>query len=175
MTPLEFLAVVLPSPGTGYYCAVELTKKKEHAFVEKLEDLLPYVDRWNKANCDVFFGLSTFQKAGRRTAENTVKIKAFFIDMDGYESKKAAALALDAFMEKVGLSELGKPWIVSSGGGLHCYWPLTEELPTDVWKPVADNLKRLCAQEKMSIDMSVTSDSARGAATLLVTNIAIAF
>lgn len=161
MTPLEFLAVVLPSPGTGYYCAVELTKKKEHAFVEKLEDLLPYVDRWNKANCDVFFGLSTFQKAGSRTADNTVKIKAFFIDMDGYESKKAAALALDAFMEKVGLSELGKPWIVTSGGGLHCYWPLTEELPIAVWKPVAANLKRLCAQEKMAIDMSVTADAAR--------------
>lgn len=161
MTPLEFLAVVLPSPGTGYYCAVELTKKKEHAFVEKLEDLLPHVDRWNKADYNIFFALSTFAKVGKRTAENTLKIKAFFIDMDGYESKKAAAIALDAFMEKVGLSELGKPWIVSSGGGLHCYWPLTEELPTDVWKPVADNLKRLCAQEKMSIDMSVTSDSAR--------------
>ena len=161
MTPLEFLAVVLPSPGTGYYCAVELTKKREHAFVEKLEDLLPYVDRWNKADYNIFFALSTFAKAGKRTAENTLKIKAFFIDMDGYESKKAAALALDAFMEKVGLSELGKPWIVSSGGGIHCYWPLTEELPTDVWKPVAENLKRLCAQEKMSIDMSVTADSAR--------------
>jgi len=161
MTPLEFLAVVLPSPGTGYYCAVELTRKNEHAFVEKLEDLLPHVDRWNKADYNIFFALSTFAKVGKRTAENTLKIKAFFIDMDGYESKKAAALALDAFMEKVGLSELGKPWIVSSGGGLHCYWPLTEELPTDVWKPVADNLKRLCAQEKMSIDMSVTSDSAR--------------
>jgi hypothetical protein len=161
MTPLEFLAVVLPSPGTGYYCAVELTRKNEHAFVEKLEDLLPHVDRWNKADYNIFFALSTFAKVGKRTAENTLKIKAFFIDMDGYESKKSAAIALDAFMEKVGLSELGKPWIVSSGGGLHCYWPLTEELPTDVWKPVADNLKRLCAQEKMSIDMSVTSDSAR--------------
>ena len=161
MTPLEFLAVVLPSPGTGYYCAVELTRKNEHAFVEKLEDLLPHVDRWNKADYNIFFALSTFAKVGKRTAENTLKIKAFFIDMDGYESKKAAAIALDAFMEKVGLSELGKPWIVSSGGGLHCYWPLTEELPTGVWKPVADNLKRLCAQEKMSIDMSVTSDSAR--------------
>jgi len=161
MTPLEFLAVVLPSPGTGHYCAVELTKKKEHAFVEKLEDLFPHVDRWNKNNCDIFFALSTFAKVGKRTAENTLKIKSFFIDMDGYESKKAAALALDAFMEKIGLSELGKPWIVSSGGGLHCYWPLTEELPTDVWKPVADNLKRLCAQEKMAIDMSVTADSAR--------------
>ena len=57
MTPLEFLAVVLPSPGTGYYCAVELTKKKEHAFVEKLEDLLPHVDRWNKADYNIFFAL----------------------------------------------------------------------------------------------------------------------
>ena len=32
MTPLEFLAVVLPSPNHGRYCVAELsTKKKEHA------------------------------------------------------------------------------------------------------------------------------------------------
>ena len=40
MTPLEFLAVVLPSPGSGYYCAAELsTRKKEHVYVQTIEEL----------------------------------------------------------------------------------------------------------------------------------------
>ena len=38
MEPLEFLAEVLPPPGNGKYCVVELTKKKEHVYLERLED-----------------------------------------------------------------------------------------------------------------------------------------
>ena len=38
MEPLEFLAAVLPPPGHGRYCVAELTKKKEHFYVETLEE-----------------------------------------------------------------------------------------------------------------------------------------
>ena len=54
-----------------------------------------------------------------------------FIDMDGYASKKDAAQALNAFLEKTGLDALGTPYVVASGGGLHCYWPLHEAVPID--------------------------------------------
>jgi hypothetical protein len=81
--------------------------------------------------------------------------------MDGYETKKAAALALNGFMVKTGLDLLGTPYIVDSGGGLHCYWPFTQDIAVDEWKPVAENLKRLCKQQKLNIDMTVTADAAR--------------
>jgi hypothetical protein len=81
--------------------------------------------------------------------------------MDGYETKKAAAISLNDFMVKTGLDLLGTPYIVDSGGGLHCYWPFTKDVPVAEWKPVAENFKRLCRQENMSIDMTVTADSAR--------------
>lgn len=162
MTPLEFLAVVLPSPGNGLYCAAELsTKKKEHKYVENLEDLYPAVDNWATAGKDVYFALATFETAGTRKAENSRFIRALFIDMDGYASKKQAALALNAFLVETGLSELGAPWIVFSGGGLHCYWPFTDDIDVAVWKPTAENFKRLCKQQKLSIDMTVTADAAR--------------
>lgn len=170
MSPLEFLAVVLPSPGNGLYCAAELsTKKREHVFAEELEALLPAVKRWDEANLNVFFALSVYDEAvaqvadnkNRRTADNARFIKSLFIDMDGYESKTAAAAALDEFLSKTGLDQFGQPWIVSSGGGLHAYWPLTEQVSVELWKPVAENLKRLCKQEGMKIDMSVTADAAR--------------
>ena len=162
MTPLEFLAVVLPSPDNGLYCAAELTtKKKEHTFVQKIEEIEPTVGKWVTQNKDIYFALSTFEQSGKRTADNARHIRSLFIDMDGYETKKAAALALDGFLAKTGIDLLGSPYIVSSGGGLHCYWPFTEDVSVDEWKPVAENFKRLCKQEALSIDMTVTADAAR--------------
>jgi hypothetical protein len=162
MTPLEFLAVVLPSPDNGLYCAAELTtKKKEHTFVQKIEEIEPTVGKWVTQNKDIYFALSTFEQSGKRTADNARHIRSLFIDMDGYETKKAAALALDGFLAKTGIDLLGSPYIVNSGGGLHCYWPFTEDVTVDAWKPVAENFKRLCKQEALSIDMTVTADAAR--------------
>lgn len=161
MTPLEFLAVVLPSPDNGLYCAAELTtKKKEHNFVQYLDELPATITKWGDSK-DIYFALSTFETKGKRTADNARFIRSLFIDMDGYETKKAAAMALNGFMVKTGLDLLGTPYIVDSGGGLHCYWPFTQDVAVEDWKPVAENLKRLCKQEGLSIDMTVTADSAR--------------
>jgi hypothetical protein len=162
MTPLEFLAVVLPSPGHGYYCAVELTtKRKEHVYEEAMEALQPAVDKWDGKDRDIYFALATYAEKGSREAVNTKYLKSLFIDMDGYESKKAAALALNTFLAETGLAALGDPWLVSSGGGIHAYWPLTAEVETAKWKPVAENFKRLCKHKGLSIDMTVTADAAR--------------
>jgi len=161
MNPLEFLAVVLPSPGHGAYCTAELSKKKEHLFSENLDDFYPKVDTWVEQKADVFFALATFDDAKKRKAENARFIKALFIDMDGYDTKKQAAYALKAFLAETGLDLLGTPWIVGSGGGLHCYWPFNETVEIAEWKPLAENFKRLCKQQKLSIDMTVTADAAR--------------
>ena len=161
MTPLDFLAAVLPSPQYGRYCVAEFTAKKEHVFTHTLEETQEPVAKWLAKKNDIYFALSTFGKENNRTAANAQYIKAMFIDMDGYASKKDAAHALNSFMEKTGLGNLGTPWIVASGGGLHCYWPLNTAIPIDTWKPVAENFKRLCKQEEMAIDMTVTADAAR--------------
>jgi hypothetical protein len=159
MTSAEFLAVVLPSEGFGLYCAVELTKEKEHVYADKIEDLIPTIEQWHANNYDVFYGLATFDT--KRNASEAQYLKSFFVDLDGYASKKAAADALVQFLQDSGLDALGTPWVVDSGGGLHCYWPLKDEIPATIWKPVAENLKRLCKQEGFNIDMSVTADTAR--------------
>lgn len=162
MTPLEFLAVVLPSPGSGYYCAAGYTKtKKEHDYEESLENLLAPINNWHGAKRDCYFALASFAKAGSREAANATYLRSLFIDMDGYATKKEAAESLTSFMFKTGLDLLGTPYIVGSGGGLHVYWPLTEDVEVARWKPAAEALKRLCKQEGMRIDMSVTADAAR--------------
>jgi len=162
MTPLEFLAAVLPAPSTGMYCVAELSSiRKEHQYEESLEDLQAPIEAWHAADKDVYFALSTFAVAGKRTADNARFIRSLFIDMDGYASKKDAATALGAFLEKTGMAALGNPYIVGSGGGLHVYWPFEEAVDIVSWKPVAENFKRLCKQESMAIDMTVTADAAR--------------
>ena len=161
MEPLDFLAAVLPSPEYGRYCVAEFTARKEQVFTDTLDEIQGTVTRWvAQKNC-VYFAMSTFGKENNRTAANAQFVKAMYIDMDGYATKKDAAHALNAFLEKTGLGTLGTPWIVNSGGGLHCYWPLKEAIPVETWKPVAENFKRLCKQEAMEIDMTVTADAAR--------------
>ena len=96
MKPLEFLAAVLPSPGHGHYCVAELnTTRKQHVFVDQLDQIKPHVKSWLSKKRDVYFALSTFEDPAKgRKADNAAHIKALFIDMDGYESKKAAGEAL---------------------------------------------------------------------------------
>ena len=169
MKPLEFLAAVLPFPTDDtLYCVAELsTARKEHAFVASPGDFVPHIKRWLKSQRDIYFALSCYtdevhqMTRRRRTTENTRVIRALFIDMDGYDSKKEAAEALNAFMEKTGIDAFGTPYVVDSGGGLHVYWPLTENASVADWYPVAENLKRLCKQEGMAIDNTVTADAAR--------------
>ena len=134
MEPLDFLAAVLPSPGHGYYCAAELSSnKKQHVFTEDLTEIQPHVQRWLEGQRDVYFAMATFANQGARTAENAEYIKSLFIDMDGYESRDAAQEALDAFLADTGLDAYGKPWVVASGGGLHCYWPFDKPLTVAEW------------------------------------------
>ena len=163
MKPLEFLAEVLPSPSHGLYCIAELSSsKKEHVFIDGIGEARPTIKRWLERGRDIYFALATYKdSSGGRKAINASYVKSIFIDMDGYDSKKAAVLALSEFLEKTGLDAFGTPHIISSGGGLHCYWPLTVEADITTWKPIAENFKRLCKQEGLSIDQTVTADAAR--------------
>jgi hypothetical protein len=168
MEPQAFLAAVLPPPGHGYYCLADVySASKPHIFVEQIADFWPTVDEWLLQRQHVFFALATFDpvvltlKKDRRTVHNSRYLKSLFIDMDGYASKKEAASALSAFLERTGLDAFGTPWVVASGGGLHCYWALEAPVEIAQWKPVGEALKRLCKQESLAIDMTVPADAAR--------------
>jgi len=162
MSPHEFLAAVLPPPGFGYYCTAELSsKRKQHVFTETLEEIETQSQSWLQQNRDVYFALATFNEPNNREASNAEYLRSLFIDMDGYANKRAAAEALGAFLESTGLDAFGTPWIVASGGGLHCYWAFIKPVPVGLWKPVAERFKRLCRQQGLTIDMTVTADAAR--------------
>ena len=178
MEPLEFLAEVLPPPGNGKYCVVELTQKKEHVYLERLEDAEAKLKDWNKRKYDVYFALGTFGDEEKRTKDNVRMVKCIAVDVDcnhpkdlpnkdgvtpkkAYATASAAAHAIMRFSEETGLAALGDPWLVASGGGVHAYWPLTEAVAIEEWRPVAEAFKRLCFQKKLDIDQTVTADASR--------------
>lgn len=165
MKSQEFLATVLPT--SGVYCAVEIsTAKREHVFVNTIDELYNAAMAFDGKGYNTFYALASFNDEGKRLADNALKMRSLFLDIDcgvgkDYENKKDAASALDKFLNDSGLKELGMPWVVSSGGGLHVYFPFVEDVDIATWKPVAENLKRLCKKLGFNIDHSVTGDAAR--------------
>jgi len=165
MKSQEFLATVLPT--SGIYCTAEVnTAKKEHVFVETIDELYSQAMQFSDRGLNSFYALATFKEKGKREAGNALYIRSVFLDIDcgegkDYVTKKEAAIALQKFLAETSLDTLGSPYIVSSGGGLHVYWPFEDNLEIDTWKPVAENMKRLCKKMNFNIDWGVTGDAAR--------------
>lgn len=167
MTPQEFLAAVLPPPGYGLYCVCELTStRKKHEFVPTLEEAQAKIENFNKKHFDTYFALATFESDRSREASNARWVQSFFVDIDcgighAYPTARDGATALANFIGATGLNALPAPIIVSSGGGVHAYWPLSEPTSVFTWKLIAERFKRLCKDSGLAIDMTVTADAAR--------------
>ena len=165
MAPLDFLAAVLPS--SGFYCVAELSSnKKEHRYVTTVQELEEIANEFEAMHKDAYFALASFSEAGERKADKALYLRSCFFDIDcgegkDYPTKKQALAALVEFLGSTDLGGLGTPWVVSSGGGLHVYWPFNEDVSAETWRPAAENLKRLAKQHGFSIDPSVTADRAR--------------
>jgi len=98
-----------------------------------------------------------------RTHANMKACRTFFFDLDcngvdddkHYSTRKAALEDLERFMELVGLP---MPTLVSSGNGIHVYWRMDDDMPTEDWKPYAERLKALTVHHKLRVDPVRVSD-----------------
>lgn len=77
----------------------------------------------------------------KRTAELAKAAQAFWADLDcdpenpnKYPDKSAAIASIGQFVKASGAP---MPLIVDSGGGLHCYWPLTKPIAAAQWELLA--------------------------------------
>jgi len=171
MNTHDFLSVLLPTEGK--YCAFTMKgQMKKNIFVDDVSNLQTTIDALDKTGTNAWFALSTFDGEGFRRAENSVYIRSIFMDLDcgvspttgkprDFPTKRAAVEQLDAFLAATGLGELGDPWLVDSGNGVHAYWPLDDDVTIAEWKPVVIALKQAADTHKFPIDFSVTSDAAR--------------
>ena len=100
-----------------------------------------------------------------RGEPNWFKAKALWVDIDcgekkaaegkGYVTQTEAARVIRRFCVEKGLPD---PMIVDSGGGIHCYWPLTKTVGPKSWKLLATMFKAALKEAGVLVDPTRTAD-----------------
>jgi hypothetical protein len=158
----EFYEKALPSQGV--YCATGIDPNGKGAvnkFAETLDELVELIEKFKAKGVNTFAAMGTFEGFSRK-ADDCLYLKSFFIDLDvgpdkDYTSKDEAHAALSKLIEAAGLPD---PVCINSGGGVHAYWIMDEDIPKDEWLIYAEKFKVLCL-EHIAIDPVVTADAAR--------------
>jgi hypothetical protein len=176
----EFLRRVLPWPGDEPgYCNLHYSMVKRQGMAglpfQKLADFEKAV-QWANTHPgmakDVYFCLGRQKDIGKvingrayalRNHLNTVALKAIWLDLDvkekGYASVTEALQAIKAFCASENLPP--PTALVGSGGGVHCYWISSKELPVEGWTLFAEGLRTAATHFGLRFDAGVTIDCAR--------------
>ena len=157
----QFYEKALPTQGVYCITSIGTDKKVSNKFAETLDDVFAQIETFKKKGANTFVALGTFEGYSRK-ADDCLFVRSFFIDLDvgagkDYQSKGDAHTALYKLVGETGLPD---PVVVDSGGGIHAYWIMDEDIPKDIWKPAAEIFKTICL-EHISIDPVVTADAAR--------------
>ena len=158
----QFYEKALPSQGV--YCATAIdpvSKKAVNKFAETLDDLFSHIEKMKANKQNTFVALGSFDGYSRK-ADDCIYMRSFFIDIDVGEGKDYTekSEAHTALYKLIGATGLPDPMVVDSGGGIHAYWFMDEDIPKDEWKVYAEKFKTLCL-EHINIDPKVTADAAR--------------
>lgn len=101
-----------------------------------------------------------------RAQQNAVHLKSLFLDLDAkgedknsYATVDDAIRALTTFISETKLPSPSA--IVTSGGGLHCYWTVATPLTKDEWQPLAYALAEATKLHGLKCDTACTIDAAR--------------
>ncbi len=106
------------------------------------------------------------EKAAIRIADNAGWARSFWVDLDvgtstetlrKYATQREAAADILRVCKEQGIPS---PMLVSSGYGVHAYWPLDADLPIHYWFKVACRFKALLAHLNVRQDPSRTADAA---------------
>jgi hypothetical protein len=156
----QFYEKALPTQGVYCISGIDRNGKVSNRFAETLDDVFEKIDRI-KSNQNTFVALGSFDGYSRKAAD-CLFVRSFFIDLDVGESKdyKDKGDAHTALFKLQAAAELPDPVVIDSGGGVHAYWLMDEDIPVEEWKTYAEKFKALCMSH-ISIDPVVTADAAR--------------
>ena len=176
-TPIDFLRLILPPAGPYALLVRAPGRNKPHnEFAPTLEALWQQMASWEARGAEVWHACASFKRPENdprgtkqadkrlgRTHHNVALLKTLRLDTDAGEGKpytdaRAAAEAALAFARD---ARMPPPMLVSSGGGVHVYWPLRDAMTPPQWKVLANKLKLLCRQYKFEADPAVTADVSR--------------
>jgi hypothetical protein len=179
VTAIQFLQLILPPTGPYVLWVKPPARKPFNEFAGTIEELSQKQVDWDASGAAVYHACASFKLAQKdpkgtkpadkrlgRTQHNIAFICSFWLDIDAgqaetgkapkpYPNARAAVDALLAFCQSVGLP---MPLLVSSGNGVHAYWPLDRALSPDEWKIYASGLKALCVKHNLHADPARTAD-----------------
>lgn len=179
MDTLTFLKTILPEDGYKYVGLSRAGKTGiAHKAYESLELMAEAIASYDKqTNLTVYHACAAYKEASfevevdgeiktkYRGHQNWYKAKSFWADIDcgetkaqegkGYATKKDAATAIIQFCRQ---NNLPDPMLVDSGGGIHCYWPLTRSIGPNSWRTMAASFKAALAAAGLIVDPTRTAD-----------------
>lgn len=165
----EFLRRILPPlDDDGFYCwatpaPANSGRRFNQHFPKHIGQMVEGIRQLDEQRVNTYYAMASFVQRGSREHSNVARIKAFWLDIDcgagkDYPSKQEGATALVAAVKALGLPA---PMVVDSGNGLHVYWPLTEAVDADQWKPVALSLAAAFRAQSLLADYQCTIDQSR--------------
>ena len=161
----QFFSHVHPNEGLICIMGIGATGTTAH-FFEDVDAAIAKAQDITNNHANAYYGVARYVDT-RRLASNAKFFKTFWIDVDcggteekpkPYATQEEGMKALVKFCHDVSLPY---PTVVDSGNGLHCYWPVDEDITYNEWKPVAEALKNLCIANKFNVDHKVTSNAAQ--------------
>ena len=171
---LDFLRKVLPE-GLIVIARPAATKGFVQVVCDSIEDAVVQAQKFDALGKDCYFGLGSLiepfvleMRNGKevkavRVGQNISDLKCLFIDMDvepghpkKYESQVAAVTALRQFCRD---TSFPAPMLVSSGGGIHAYWPFDKPIAADQWRTLAQSFKAALAVYGLKSDPTRTADA----------------
>lgn len=177
LTANEFLTIVWPISGPYCIAYPIVLKDGNKGYAHRACDTIDDAVTLARSLCygdlkDVFFAVHAL-KQGRvmnpdtgkykvsRKHDNMREGKVFFFDLDvgegnhKYASKEQALANLQRFVFRTRLPD---PLVVSSGGGYHAYWVITDPIASEDWRGYADRMRWLAAHHGMLVDPTRTTD-----------------
>lgn len=128
------------------------------------------ISRWDsEPNTTVYFGVGSFAGHGYtedgkqkwyRKQEHATWFKALALDLDigpdkPYATQKEGWTVMREALTKIGMPP---PMIISSGNGIHLYWPLTQPISKAHWVKASTALRVALEEHGVEIDTSKIHD-----------------
>ncbi len=174
-----FLSLVLPADGWYATQTFMLTGPETNGKADKKQ---AGAVRWHDSfegvshallhdgqGMDCHFSTASFRSDTARQRRNALSKRSLYVDLDvavpnerGNDRKYNSLEEAESAVVKV-ISCVGLPptLYVRSGGGVHIYWALSDDLPIDEWQLLADELKQRLLDANICFDIAVTSDAVR--------------
>lgn len=164
MDAAAFYNSVLPSSGLRVLAVFKagLQNPPTHYYYDTNEELVEAATVFDAQGKNVYHGCSTYATDQNRKADNVAAVGSLWIDLDVGETKPHKTLqdAIDSVKNFKQALTLPSPFYVTSGSGLHAYWPFTKAIPADKWDTLSAVFAACLNHAGVKHDSSRTQDKA---------------